>query len=91
MAKTLQSFRPHPNLGETVNCNIIQSEIEGGVFLADLPPATVLRIQTQHHDYTAVTLAENLDCLILGVILAYLFSGGVLLYLFGIAIQAAGG
>ena len=59
MAKTLQLFRPHPNLAERVNCNIIQSEIEGGVFLADLPPATVLRIQTQHHDYTAVTLAEN--------------------------------
>jgi len=59
MAKTLQLFAPHPNLAETVNCQIIQSEIEGGVFLADLPPATVLRIQTQHHDYTAVRVAEN--------------------------------
>ena len=45
MAKTLQLFAPHPNLTETVNCHIIQSEIEGGVFLADLPPATVLRIR----------------------------------------------
>ena len=33
--------------------------IEGGVFLADLPPATVLEIQTQHHHYMAATLAEN--------------------------------
>ena len=57
VAKTLHLFGPHPNLSETVNCHIIQSEIEGGVFLADLPPATVLQIRTQHHDYTAVTLA----------------------------------
>jgi len=42
-----------------VNRRIIQSEIEGGVFLADLPPASVLEIQTQHHDYRAVTLSEN--------------------------------
>jgi hypothetical protein len=42
-----------------VNCGIIQSEIEGGVFLADLPPASVLEILTQHHEYTAVRVAEN--------------------------------
>jgi hypothetical protein len=52
-------FAPHSNLSDAVNCHIIQSEIEGGVFLADLPPDTVLQIQTQHHRYTAVTLAEN--------------------------------
>jgi hypothetical protein len=51
-------FAPHPHLSDTVNCRIIHSEIEGGVFLADLPPATVLEIQTQHHD-RAVTLSEN--------------------------------
>jgi hypothetical protein len=59
VAKTLQLFAPHPSLSEAVNGHIIQSEIEGGVFLADLPPATVLWIQTQHHDYTAVRVAEN--------------------------------
>jgi hypothetical protein len=42
-----------------VNCNIVQSEIEGGVFLHDLPPATVLEIQTQHHCYQVVLLDEN--------------------------------
>ena len=42
-----------------MNRQIIQSEIEGGVFLADLPAAGVLEIQTQHHDYKAVTLSEN--------------------------------
>jgi hypothetical protein len=50
-------FNPHPNLADEVNRGIIQSEIEGGVFLNDLPPATVLEIQTQHHRYTAVILS----------------------------------
>ena len=49
-------FAPHPNLGYEVNHNIVQSEIEGGVFLKDLPSATVLQIQTQQHCYTAVLL-----------------------------------
>jgi len=52
-------FMPHPNLGDEVNGNIVQSEIEGGVSLGDLPPSTVLEIQTQHHRYTAVFLGES--------------------------------
>ncbi|MGA3316812.1 MAG: hypothetical protein ABSC64_10290 [Candidatus Korobacteraceae bacterium] len=52
-------FRSHPNLSDEVNRNIVQSEIEGGVFLKDLPPATVLEIQTQHHCYLAVLLSDN--------------------------------
>lgn len=52
-------FVSHPNLSQQVNRQIIQSEVEGGVFLQDLPPATVLEIQTQHHCYRAVMLAEN--------------------------------
>jgi hypothetical protein len=59
VAQTLRLYAPHPNLSDTVNRQIIQSEIEGGVFLADLPPASVLEIQTQHHDYRAVTMSEN--------------------------------
>lgn len=54
-----QLFRPHANLCDQVNRNIVQSEIEGGVFLADLQPQTVLFIQTQHHCYTAVFLRDN--------------------------------
>ena len=49
-------FTPHPNLADDVNHAIIQSEIEGGVFLHDLPPSTILHIQTMHHCYTAVLL-----------------------------------
>lgn len=52
-------FIPHPNLSDEVNGNIIRSEIEGGVSLGDLPPSTVLEIQTQHHRYTAVFLGES--------------------------------
>ena len=53
------SFRSHPNLGDEVNRNIVQSEIEGDVFLNDLPPATVLEIQTQHRCYRVVLLSDN--------------------------------
>ncbi len=52
-------FTPHPNLAAEVNRGIIQSEIEGGVFLSDLPPSTVLQIQTMHHCYTAVLLGGS--------------------------------
>src|ERR1700686_2507632 len=52
-------FIPHPNLSDEVNANIVHSEIEGGVSLGDLPPSTVLEIQTQHHRYTAVFLGES--------------------------------
>ena len=42
-----------------MNHNFVQSEIEGGVFLNDLPPSTVLEIQTQHHCYTVFLLGGN--------------------------------
>jgi hypothetical protein len=52
-------FTAHPNLSDEVNGQIIQSEVEGGVALGDLPPSTVLEIQTQNHRYTAVFLGES--------------------------------
>ena len=45
-------FQPHPNLGDRVNGNIVQSEVEGGVYLKNLQPGTVLRVQTLNHAYT---------------------------------------
>ena len=59
MAECRRLFRPHPNLSDEVNRNIIQSEIEGGVFLGDLPPSTVLQIHTQHHCYTMLLLGDG--------------------------------
>jgi hypothetical protein len=55
----VEMFKPHANLSDDVNHNIVQSEIDGGVFLSDLQPQTVLQIQTQHHCYTALFLGDN--------------------------------
>lgn len=52
-------FAPHFNLSDEVNRHIVQSEIEGGVFLKDLPPDTVLQIQTENHLYTAVLVDDD--------------------------------
>src|SRR5271169_6624959 len=59
LSSSPNTFRCHPNLSDEVNRNIVQSEIEGGVFINELPPATVLEIQTQHHVYQVVLLDEN--------------------------------
>ena len=60
MSTTPHLFRAHPNLSDDVNRHVVQSEIEGGVFLNDLPPSTVLEIQTRHHCYQLVLLGENI-------------------------------
>ena len=50
---TSPSF-PHANLSDQVNRNIIQSEVEGGVDLRDLPQESTLEIETQNRSYTIV-------------------------------------
>lgn len=47
------------HLGDGEVSRIVQSEIEGGVFLPDLPQETVLEIQTRHRCYTAVLLGKG--------------------------------
>ncbi len=59
MAADPRFFSPHPNLSDAVNRNIVQSEIEGGVLLHDLPPESVLLIQTQHRGYTLVHCGQG--------------------------------
>ena len=49
----------HPNFSDEVNRNILQSEIEGGVHLRDLPPSSVLSIQTRNRVYTLVVLSDD--------------------------------
>jgi hypothetical protein len=44
-------FHPHANLSDDINSNIVQSEVEGGVHLRDVPPGTVLEVQTQNRAY----------------------------------------
>jgi len=52
-------FTPHPNLSDEINRAIVQSEVEGGVLLSNLPPSTVLLIETQNHQYRAVLLGGS--------------------------------
>jgi hypothetical protein len=54
-----QMFRPHPSLGDEINCDIVRSEIEGGVFLKDLAPKTELQVHTRHHCYRMIVLGEG--------------------------------
>ncbi|HYM10461.1 MAG TPA: hypothetical protein VEU62_07005 [Bryobacterales bacterium] len=44
-------FAPHPSLGDEINENICLSEIEGGVFLKDVPVGVVLEIETKNRLY----------------------------------------
>jgi len=52
-------FSPHPHLGDEVNRNIIQSEIEGGVYLSDLTYDSTLEIETQNRSYTLVNRGDG--------------------------------
>ena len=52
-------FKPHPNLCDEVNRNIVQSEIEGGVHLDELPEGAVLEVETQNRWYTIVIGARG--------------------------------
>jgi hypothetical protein len=41
------AFMPHPNLSDAVNRHIVESEVEGGVWLRDLLPGESLEIETK--------------------------------------------
>src|SRR5215471_7258632 len=45
-------FRPNPYLSDAVNRRIVQSEVEGGVHLGDLPAGSVLQVETENRSYT---------------------------------------
>lgn len=51
----IQTFAaPHPNLSDQINHNIIQSEVEGGVYLSDLPCGAALVVETENRQYHLV-------------------------------------
>lgn len=52
-------FAPSPYLSDEINHNIIQSEIEGGVYLRDLDCGTVLTIETQDWTCTMIYCDEQ--------------------------------
>jgi hypothetical protein len=47
-------FVPHQNLSDRINGNIIRSEIEGGVFLRDLPEDCRLEVETRNRAYVLI-------------------------------------
>ena len=52
-------FVPSPHLDDAVNRCIVQSEIEGGVHLHNVPPGTVLEVRTQNRCYTVKVEASD--------------------------------
>jgi hypothetical protein len=52
-------FKAHPNLSDVINRRIIQSEIEGGVYLHDLTRGAVLEIETEDWVCTMVFCGDN--------------------------------
>jgi hypothetical protein len=58
-------FQPHQNLSDRVNGNIIRSEIEGGVYLKDLPEEATLEVVTRNRGYT-LTIRRDGSALISG-------------------------
>lgn len=60
MPNSCPSFRPHPNLSDEVNRNIVQSEIEGGVRLEDLQPGSRLQVTTRNTRYQLLVLIGNM-------------------------------
>jgi hypothetical protein len=52
-------FVANPHFSDAVNRNIIGSEIEGGVYLRDLAPGSVLSLQTVNRVYKVVVLDDE--------------------------------
>ena len=50
---------PHRNLTDGVNHSIIQSEVEGGVYLPDLPVGSRVDFATRNHRYSLVHRGEG--------------------------------
>ena len=52
-------FAANPHLADSVNANIIRSEIEGGVNLNDLPRGSTLSVETKNRVYRLVVLGDR--------------------------------
>lgn len=59
MLPLVEPFRPHPNFDDAINRAICQSEIEGGVFVSDLPAGTLLDVETANNSYRIETLGDG--------------------------------
>ena len=52
-------FHPLPVFSDEINSNIVQSEVEGGVYLNDLPEGYELEIETENHAYRVVKQSKG--------------------------------
>lgn len=52
-------FRPHPHLSDSINSNIVRSEIEGGAHLEGLTSGTLLEVRTKHRHYRIAYRGEG--------------------------------
>ena len=52
-------YAPNPHFGDSINRSIMQSEIEGGVYLPNLPEGAAVEIETMNHTYTLVSCGEG--------------------------------
>jgi hypothetical protein len=59
MYDTTVIFAPHQNLSDQINGNIIRSEIEGGVYLRDLPDESTIEVATRNRQYTLVVRRDG--------------------------------
>jgi hypothetical protein len=49
----------HEHLSAEINANIIRSEIEGGVYLKDLPEESTVEVETRNRWYTVVVQRDG--------------------------------
>jgi hypothetical protein len=58
-------YTPSSHFCDTINRNIVRSEVEGGVYLPHLPPGAAVEVETMNHTYRLVSCGDN-DALICG-------------------------
>ena len=52
-------FQPHPHLSDAINRAIVKSEIDGGVFLREVPSGTVIEIETRNRFYEIEKITDR--------------------------------
>ena len=54
-----EPFKPSPNLSKEINDAIAESELQGGVFVKDLPRLTTLVVDTKNSRYILIHEAKG--------------------------------
>jgi len=52
-------FKPIPVFSDEINRNIVRSEVEGGVYLKDLPKGSELEVETENRAYRIRVEADS--------------------------------